>query len=44
MGKEKFNVHGGTANHYRDVWPVRQEEENVLDFISGDLRKNAYIR
>ena len=38
-GKEIFNVHGGTANHYRTVPPVRQEEENVLMAILEELAK-----
>jgi len=38
-GKEIFSVHGGTANHYRTVPPVRQEEENVLMAILEELAK-----
>ena len=30
-------VHGGWANHYRSVPPVRQEEENILTVISNQL-------
>lgn len=36
-GQETFNFHGGTANHYRTVPPVRQEEESVLSAISNQL-------
>jgi hypothetical protein len=32
-------VHGGWANHYRKVPPVRQEEENVLAMITSALQK-----
>jgi hypothetical protein len=38
-GKEPFNFHGGTANHYRKVPAVREEEENVLDAIGARLTR-----
>ena len=31
------SVHGGWANHYRKVPPIRQEEENVLLAIAEEL-------
>ena len=40
-GTELFNVHGGIANHYRRVPPVRQEEENVLSVIEQKLRRDG---
>jgi hypothetical protein len=35
-GKEP-GVHGGWANHYRKVHPMRQEEENVLAAVAEQL-------
>jgi hypothetical protein len=32
-------VHGGWARHSRDVSPIRQEEENVISAIAGELRE-----
>ncbi len=34
-------VHGGWANHYRNVLSVRQEEENVLIVISNQMNSRA---
>ena len=34
---EEVGVHGGWANHERDVPPVKDEEENVLNAISNAL-------
>lgn len=31
------NVHGGWANRYREIPPVRREEENVLNAIASKL-------
>lgn len=36
-GKETFNLHGGTANHYRKVPAVREEEKNILVAIGVEL-------
>ena len=39
-GRETLNLHGGEANHYRKVPPVRQEEERVVTAIAEALSAN----
>jgi len=42
-GKES-PIQGGWVNHYRDVPPVKAEEENVLNAISNALAKSRLSR
>lgn len=34
---QEVGVHGGWANHYRDIAPLRQEEENILAQIAAQV-------
>ena len=36
---QETGIHGGLANHYRDIPPVRREEENVLTAIAEELKR-----
>ena len=38
IGGKEINIHGGWANRYQEVSPIRSEEENVLKAISEELR------
>ena len=42
-GKE-ISVHGGWANHYRKVPPIRQEEENLLLAIAEELSRARGVK
>lgn len=37
---QETGIHGGWANHSREVLPVRQEEQNVVDTIAHQLNAN----
>jgi hypothetical protein len=38
---QEIGVHGGWANHNRDVPPVRSEETNVLSKIAAQLKSKG---
>ena len=42
-GRE-LSVHGGWANHYRKVPPIRQDEENVLLAIAEELSRAKGVK
>ncbi len=41
-GKEP-GVHEGWAMHFRKIPPVRQEEENILEAITAELRRGQRV-
>jgi len=39
---QEMGIHGGWANHQREITPVRNEEQNVLDAITAESKTEGY--